>query len=149
MKEHMRKDIIFICSFVGYLMDKNKFDWDNTYVNLQKQKVIDQALLLADLLSNIADKKEFDKIYNEIKDGLYVCDVLCKQELIEHKKRNLKTRVKVELESVHDLAEFAMGNNCGNCKANKKACRLRKALLKAGIPGLNEKRGECEYLWNL
>jgi len=146
MKEKLKKDIVFLCTVAGYLMDGDKLDWDNPYMKLQKQKLLDEVLRTTDLMRSLSSIEEFDKLHKNIKDGLYYCDVYTNIEFREYHKRSLSTRRKVDGESILDLAEYAMDGECNECEKNKKACRLRKALLKAGIPGLNEKRGECEYI---
>ena len=146
MKEHQKKDIVFICSILGYIMRTDKFDWDNLDLKLAKKELEKDVFKFIDEMIKIVSATEFDKIHKKIKEGLYYFDVYTNIEWREQQKRALKTRRKVDGESVFDLAEFAIGNNCHNCNLNKKACRLRKSLLKAGVPAYNEKRGMCEYL---
>jgi len=146
MKDHMKKDIIFLCTVAGYLMRKDKFDWNIPVLTIQKEKLLKEVFHTTDLMKALTDENEFVKLHQNIKDDLYYCDVYTNIEFREYQKKSLKTRRKVDGESIFDLAEYAMDGECNNCNKNKKACRLRKALLKAGVPGLNEKRGECEYI---
>jgi hypothetical protein len=146
MKDYQRKDVVFMCTVAGYLMDESKMDWDHPLLQLQKQKLLTGVLHTTDLMQAIVGQEEFAKLHQQIKDGLYYCDVYTNIEFREYRKKSLKTRRKVDGESIFELAELAMDGQCNNCKKNKKACSLRKALLKAGIPPFSEKRGQCEYL---
>ena len=146
MKDYIKKDIVFLCTIAGYLMRKDKLDWNNPYLKLQKDKLLEEVLRTTDLMKALSDENEFVKLHQNIKDGLYYCDVYTNIEFREYQKRALSTRRKVDGESIFDLAEYAMeGAGCKGCKKNKKACKLRKSLLKAGIPPYTEKRGVCEY----
>ena len=142
--EKQKKSLIYLCSLASFLENKENFEeWEDYRFRISIDK-LNKAFNDVIRYSN-ADGKTMEDITKDVKTGVYRLDIFTNIELKEKMKRNLKTRRKVDGESILTLAEYSMGEECINCDKNKKACRLRKALLKAEIPELNEKRGECGY----
>ena len=142
MTERDKKRIVYIAGMIGYMNDKR--NWDDVYVE-EEVKVIDD--MLSSIINKIAtDNAEFRKLYKEVLEGVYEVNCYKNHEVIEKKRRMLKSRTKVDRESLYTVAEHSM-EMCKECTRKKSKCALRVALLKCAIPQVNDGNGKCEFNW--
>lgn len=69
----------------------------------------------------------------------------CTPELVENNFFTKKESPKIEVyqSDLFDLAEYAL-EYCNNCKGDYGNCKLRKIMLRSGVPPYVEK-GPCQY----
>lgn len=141
-----KKPVIFILGIVGSLADK-KF-WEDLHPTAKffekAEKIVKDTASLIDLLG--IGGEELDKIYKDLKRGIYTMNVFHNAEIQEKMKQVRKMPVKIQKDYLDDLIEIA-ACNCKNCKRNIKQCYQRKLFKKMGIDAYDPEKTEskCEF----
>jgi hypothetical protein len=140
-KMNYEKRLVMLAGMLGFVnSNDNFFDMmatrERKSIALNIEKILDKIKM---------DRCDYDKIYKKVINGKLKVVVISNEEMQDNKRKCLKTQTNINRGALATLQEYAISNNCTNCRRNRSACELRRALLVSKCPPATDEKGKCQY----
>ncbi len=141
MDKGLKKVVVGLSGFIGFLEDWKIFVGYN--MEVERKRAILAAEKMIEKLK--VDKKDLNKVVEDIKSGKLRLDTIEKHESINMEKQVKESEVVVKQKFIDNIALHAMEHTCTACNRNKKRCLLRTSLINANVAPYNDDENKCPY----